>query len=483
SLNQVLRALKREEGSLYNCVASIADDALFVAALYPSLPLFPNLRCGVWYVRPPIEDSCYFKSTDGHNGNWSFSAIRLNLNLAEAAAAAGGCLVVDATKRGKRFPDAMSKTVPMWAAVMNRAVQQLPGAPAAVPAADERPWDCDVHLPAWVSANEANSIRQLLEGWVDRLLEVGADLSALAATLRKPLRCMWVSQDSRIWLDSVAGAASLPFTPIILVGASATTARQRRCLTLPPGKPAVTYSYFPGAADDEESWACGLTPQLMWRHLRALLAAGPAGIEALVRQLVEEQQQQAQPQQQQQQHQVSAALQAASLPGGEQQVGCLPAQAATVQRLGGGIYLLGSTGLAISGAAAAAAPAPGSRHDCSSRLSDGPAAALASCRYCWLPVRSSKLERHSLLQQLPAVLRCARAQLQQGRRLLVCCDSGLDVSVCVAVACLLAFYRLHEQPGGGSRLKLAVRQHLAAVSAHYPAARPTRGSLRQVFNF
>lgn len=360
----------------------------------------------------------------------------------------------------------------------------------------------------------------------------------------------------------------------------------------------MTYSYFPGAADDEESWACGLTPQLMWRHLRALLAAGPAGIEALVRQLVEEQQQQAQPQQQQQQHQVSAALQAASLPGGEQQVvgppagllpapgstagseapqqqqgaarplhdllpqGCLPAQAATVQRLGGGIYLLGSTGLAISGAAAAAAPgvwqyadavlhlgtvplagmqhepqpasqqhqqqdkAPGSRHDCSSRLSDGPAAALASCRYCWLPVRSSKLERHSLLQQLPAVLRCARAQLQQGRRLLVCCDSGLDVSVCVAVACLLAFYRLHEQPGGGSRLspawvgpgitladgsssqqgaaarpglgmpeplppvvgslgfsKLAVRQHLAAVSAHYPAARPTRGSLRQVFNF
>ena len=209
-----------------------------MAALYPSLPLFPNLRCGVWYVRPPIEDSCYFKSTDGHNGNWSFSAIRLNLNLAEAAAAAGGCLVVDATKRGKvrrgrgcrrvacarqrqleaaapgqpplsppllqRFPDAMSKTVPMWAAVMNRAVQQLrhgtagaapaapgqsaeaaqpaaggsggeaapAGAPAAVPAADERPWDCDVHLPAWVSANEANSIRQLLEGWVDRLLEV-----------------------------------------------------------------------------------------------------------------------------------------------------------------------------------------------------------------------------------------------------------------------------------------------------------------------
>jgi tRNA A64-2'-O-ribosylphosphate transferase len=152
SMTAVLRALKREECSLYNCVASIVDDALFVqqarqgacstaataaarvqygrvrpyrfhpsihtapaapvpdprapppvqvAARFPSLPLFPNLRCGVWYVRPPIADSCYFKSTDGHNGNWSFSTIRLNLNLAQAAAQAGGCLIVDATKRGK----------------------------------------------------------------------------------------------------------------------------------------------------------------------------------------------------------------------------------------------------------------------------------------------------------------------------------------------------------------------------------------------
>lgn len=41
-----------------------------VAARYPALPLFPNLRCGLWYVRPPIADTCYFKSTDGHNNNW-----------------------------------------------------------------------------------------------------------------------------------------------------------------------------------------------------------------------------------------------------------------------------------------------------------------------------------------------------------------------------------------------------------------------------
>ncbi len=96
--------------------------------------------------------------------------------------------------------------MPIWAAVMNRAVQRLrqgalavadgatprgphaeagraaaatnvdeeeqAAAPAAGSAGVEQPWDCDVHLPAWVSANEAHSIRLLLDGWVDSLLEV-----------------------------------------------------------------------------------------------------------------------------------------------------------------------------------------------------------------------------------------------------------------------------------------------------------------------
>jgi tRNA A64-2'-O-ribosylphosphate transferase len=166
-----------------------------------------------------------------------------------------------------------------------------------------------------------------------------------------------------------------------------------------------------------------------------------------------------------------------------------------------------------------------------------PASALAAaatrapptaCRFCWLPVCGSKEDRQSLQRQLPAALAFCGTQLRQGRRVLLCCDGeGLDASTCTSVACLLAFYRLEERPGGGGGLapvwaggersagscegqqqqsgdappgqqqqqrfppvcgaagfsKLAVRQHLAAVTAHYPAARPTRGMLRQVFNF
>ena len=102
----MLKELKRVESSLHNCVCSIADDADFVAEvcdLHPGLPAFANLRCGLWYL-PAARHTCYFKSTDGHNGNWSFSTSRLNVHVAEQAAQRGGALIVDATRRGKTFP-------------------------------------------------------------------------------------------------------------------------------------------------------------------------------------------------------------------------------------------------------------------------------------------------------------------------------------------------------------------------------------------
>lgn len=36
----------------------------------------------------------------------------------------GGCIIVDSTRRGKRFPDSMSKTIPIWCCVLNRAVER-----------------------------------------------------------------------------------------------------------------------------------------------------------------------------------------------------------------------------------------------------------------------------------------------------------------------------------------------------------------------
>ena len=79
----------------------------------------------------------------------------------------------------------------MWAAVLNRAVARVRqsasgpsaatgitlGSPpsdgaAVVPENDvgQSGSDCDLHLPLWVSANEAQQIEARLDGWVQELL-------------------------------------------------------------------------------------------------------------------------------------------------------------------------------------------------------------------------------------------------------------------------------------------------------------------------
>lgn len=51
-------------------------------------------------------------------------------------------------------------------------------------------------------------------------LQVTGDVGRLAAVLDKPLRPIWLSQESRMWLNEMADHADLPFTPLYLVSAS-----------------------------------------------------------------------------------------------------------------------------------------------------------------------------------------------------------------------------------------------------------------------
>ena len=376
---------------------------------------------------------------------------------------------------------------------------------------------------------------------------------------------MWVSQDSRIWTDAVADVGALAFTPLVLVSASSPHARHRQTLQVPAagggaGGEAlqVVYDYVPGAGDDEESWAEGLTPQLLWAHTHELLAAGPAGISAVVQTLIKQQQQQHRWRQQ------GATPLPSTPPTGPAALdqpahallprGCLPAAPGAVRVVGAGAYLLGATGLALGSAAAGAAPAvweharavlhlglqplEGMAHEpvtpavCGGgggssdggSSSSGPwrlADPARPTRFLHLPVQHSKHDRHALQQRLPAALHFLSHHLQQQQQgqqphgeeaeaaaaaepVLVTCDAGEDASVCAVVACLLSCYELREAPAaeqqqqGAARLvwcrpfdaarstgavtKLDVRRRLAAVTAHYPPARPTRGMLRQVFN-
>lgn len=215
------------------------------------------------------------------------------------AAEKGGCIIVDATRKGKRFPDSMSKTIPIWACVINRALADLREDLDKRPNHLERQedaldyeengsgrhssdGDCQLHLPIWVSETEKNNIANLLDTWVEDLKTCGANLVPLARTLRKPLRTLWVSQRTVIWLNEVVDIETLDFTPIFLVSASQPVSCTQRMTDAE-----FSWSYIPGAADDEESWARGLTPTLFWKHVYDLVNDGPVDCNRKVADLVE----------------------------------------------------------------------------------------------------------------------------------------------------------------------------------------------------
>lgn len=84
SLSQTLTLLHHSTLSVRNRLRSIEADALFLQQVASKLclPVIANERCGSWYISPEQKaGSAYFKSTDGHFGQWAFSKRRLNLQV------------------------------------------------------------------------------------------------------------------------------------------------------------------------------------------------------------------------------------------------------------------------------------------------------------------------------------------------------------------------------------------------------------------
>lgn len=73
-------------------------------------------------------------------------------------------ILVDSTRAGKRIPDALSKTVPIWCAVINRALLKI------YPELATDGWDTKLYTPPQVvSAQEHAQIETRLDGWATAL--------------------------------------------------------------------------------------------------------------------------------------------------------------------------------------------------------------------------------------------------------------------------------------------------------------------------
>jgi tRNA A64-2'-O-ribosylphosphate transferase len=84
NFSEVLASLKRSNLSITNRLRSVTEDSDFVCQVAEAydLPLIANERCGSWYIPPDRKvESAYFKSTDGHTGQWQFSLRRLNVQV------------------------------------------------------------------------------------------------------------------------------------------------------------------------------------------------------------------------------------------------------------------------------------------------------------------------------------------------------------------------------------------------------------------
>lgn len=252
--HEVLKDLRREAHGVRGRFQSIIHDNRFVSQ-YAQLPLVANERCGLWYVQPSqLADTAYFKSTDGHTGQWMFSLRRLNFHMLPLVAREGAVVLVDSTRKGKLMPDALLKTVPIWCAVLNYIMYEGEGDEHAE--LREQNW---LATPAeMVSASEHESIAKVIPGHAQEVKKLGLtlkeDLVRRLGGVRKPLVPRWIYPGHEK-VEPVDGYAIW-------------------CLTASTKSPNWTYPlpYVQGAADDHELWTteiCGgkLDAALFWNDI------------------------------------------------------------------------------------------------------------------------------------------------------------------------------------------------------------------------
>ncbi|KAK4523121.1 hypothetical protein GAYE_PCTG36G1012 [Galdieria yellowstonensis] len=286
----ITRELRNSSLSPLNRLCSIVYDASFVdriVSLLPSkLPVGGNWRAGRWYVRAEKASfECCFKSADGHYGQWNFSFWRNNLQLLRLLFAKGGAVVVDTTRQGKRFPDSLSKTIPIWCFIINTVL------------GDFGVWredNCNntVCLPEWVPKEERHWILERSKKWLTMIREHEEFQSVLLElvseySVRKPLKPIWLSRDQPHIEQVLSELVNISFIPVLCVSVSSPNDNQSWLTHSLKSGETYGFRYIQGAGDDEESWSCGLFPELFWRYEEELLSTDTALIKECIKDLLE----------------------------------------------------------------------------------------------------------------------------------------------------------------------------------------------------
>ncbi|GME70686.1 unnamed protein product [[Candida] boidinii] len=278
-LNLITKEIKREDTSLKNRFQSIILDSKYVdsiGSLFPHYQIVPNERCGLWYV--PLDNytvTSYFKSTDGHINNWDFSTRRLNFHLLSLFKYKNshhdnnGIIIVDSTRRGKKIPDAQSKTIPIWCSVINCMLygtnEQGDDSYIDENASNKKYW---LWLPKdTITKSEYLRILKEIPNFIYKVKELGiiteSNIQEFKIKLNnKKLKPYWVYPGLKDIMNYkkliIEDSTENDFNPVILCTSS------YQCQDGMDKRNGFTY--VQGAADDHELWSNGLEPIDFWSN-------------------------------------------------------------------------------------------------------------------------------------------------------------------------------------------------------------------------
>ena len=356
------------------------------------------------------------------------------------------------------MPDALSKTIPTWCAVLNCAL--FPDDPASH----------TLHVPpSAVSASEASQIETRLPEFVDSFRALAIDVAPLREKLKKPLRPVWITQedylslpddddddddDPKSRLGLITEEITSTFHPVVCCTSS-------RRVVGTGAEIGEAGGYIQGAGDDTENWALGLTAPVFWRHKDRLLATPEGELPELIGELIK----------------------------ADEEEKKRSAEAAEVRRVAPGVYVgtLAAAGqLAMKGGACVVTLVP--------RVTEKETWVKSPA---WLEVGlgKTKVASRMLRDALPQIcefvsryLGKPRAGGEEGeKRVVVLCESGKDLSVGVALAvyswCFDAAGNVRPDGERESFNKTAIRVKLGQIVTAVPDANPSRATLQSVNSY
>ena len=452
------REIRKSDQDVLNRMRSVYVDYAFVQQTVEKLRgsgrsvLFANLRCGAWYTDLRDAKTCTFKSIDGHNLNHQFSQSRLNSHVLFEACRGGTSsvtVIVDATKsKTKRFPDALAKTVPIWCATINRACNVI--ARNARIEEDE--------FPDFVSENELHAIETKMPSFVETFLNVVPNFAEIKEALEKsgPLHCEYVCRNNVD--DIVARKGEKKATVLYLLSASMPLSKSGDRCKLELGSKTVTYNYFPGAADDEESWALDLTAMQFQRHMEKFVSCESAkACENLIRKVIQ-----------------------TDGDDDNDEDGSEGTFISLRDVLDANIYVGTFQSLPMREEDVHAILYVGTKQTPNFSVKREDAKA-----YLHVPLKFAKQKRGDIEEKLPQCVEfLMKHATSKGRKtgVFVCCDDAKDLSIAVVTAFQLVKNKVHLcLPKDFT--KETVRKVLADIATQYPTANPCQGTVKQVFAY